>query len=624
MKSYLCLLFCLVQSLCVFGNKDSLISVIKSTKPAVDRLPAYGDLVFEMYLSNPDSAILIAQQGLNLAGQEGDIFEKASLTNGLGLAYFRKGWYAKAVDAFLESIKLFEELKNQEQIARVYLNIGQVYQARKDYNAAQQYNLKALEQFELLNDSFRIACSYQTLNVVCRELKDFEASGSYIDRSISILGKLGKSGELANSYTLKGNLLKAQGKYQDAIPEFKKALSLYDGTSDLSNKAIAFENLGSAYYELKNYDKSIQHYSKALSIFKEINSEMDQAYERMKLSMPQASMGDFISALSNLDSAEYYFKIEQLPDFLSELYIHKSEVLSMQGMPAEALEAFRLHVKLKDSLDDARKSDELFRLQAEYDTDQKEKQIETLQTETSLKEGQLYIRNIIIVSMIVLVLMGIYLFISLRNRRKLEDELSKQKLLNRIAGDLHDDVGSTLSSIKMYGDVLRTKAASAAPQLVPLAEKISENAKEMIQSMSDIVWTIKPGQDNLPALHDRIWNVGLELCSPGGINFKISELHELDHTIVDTELRHDLFMICKEAINNAVKYASCTEIQVSLTAEEKLIKLIIEDNGCGIMEDAVRGNGLNNMERRCIDNRGKFEILTGLGRGTKIIALIPF
>lgn len=623
MKSYLCFLFFLIQNLGVLGNKDSLIAVIKSPAPQSERLPAYADLVFEIYLSNPDSGILIAQQGISLAEQEGNNFEKASLTNSLGLSYFRKGWYAKSVEAFLESINLFEELKDQEQIARVYLNIGQVYQARKDYNAAQRYNLKALEQFEMLNDSFRIACSYQTLNVVCRELKDYQTAAKYIDRSISILSKLGKAGELANSFTLKGNLLKSQGKSLDAIQEFKKALALYDGTQDLSNKAIAFENLGSAYYELKNYTKSIEFYSRALSIFKEINSEFDQAYERMKLSMPEAKIGDFSSAMVNLDSAESFFKKENTPDFLSELYIHKSEVLSMQGKAAEALEAFRLHVNLKDSLEESRKSDELARLQAEYESDQKEKQIEILQTETTLKEGELYIRNVIIIAMLALAIMGFYLFIITRNRRRLQDELQKQQMLNRIAGDLHDDIGSTLSSIKMYGDVIRTKAATTNPQLVPLAEKISENAREMIQSMSDIVWTIKPDQDNLHALHDRIWNVGLELCSPGGIDFKISELHELDDTRVNTELRHDLFMICKEAINNAVKYSSCTRIQVHLTTNNGFINLIIQDNGCGIAEDAIRGNGLNNMERRCVNNKGKFEIITGVGRGTRIIAELP-
>jgi two-component system, NarL family, sensor histidine kinase UhpB len=615
-------LFLLLFCSQLFANKDSLLRVIKSSLPLHERLSTYAEFAFEIYLSNPDSAIIIAQQGFQLAKQSNNQFQQASNMNALGLSYFRKGWYAKSVTAFQKAVSLFDAKTEQEQIARVYLNMGHVYQTQKNYHAAQSYNLKALAQFEILNDSFRIACSYQTLNVVSRELKDYKAAGNYIDKSISIFSRMKKQNELANSFTLKGNLLKSQNLIISAIKEFNKALVLYDRTNDLSNKGIALENLGSAYSEIENYQRSVEYYNQALEIFKLLNSEVDQAYERMKMSIPLAKLGQFKLARSNLDTSKIVFEKENIPDYLQELYIHKSEVLSMQGLPKEALEAYRIHIKLKDSLESVRQSDELMRLQTEYESEQKEKQIALLQSEKAIKEGQLFRRNWIIATLAILVLMGILLLIILRNRRKLKDELSKQKLLNRIASDLHDDVGATLSSIRMYGDVLKSKASKSAPELVPLAEKISENAKEMIHSMSDIVWTIKPGQDSLYALHDRIWNIGLELCAPKNIQFTISEPHENEDLAIRTELRHDLFMISKEAINNAVKYSNCTEINVKLTKLEKQIELTIQDNGSGIQESAKRGNGLNNIETRCKENNGSFKLITEENNGTKIQATL--
>lgn len=601
-----------------FANKDSLIRVLNSQLPAEERLPAFAELAFKVYLSNPDSGIIVAQQGLNLAKQSNNKFQQASNMNALGLSYFRKGWYAKSITAFQNAVSLFDAKTEQEQIARVYLNMGHVYQAQKNYNAAQSYNLKALEQFEIINDSFRIACSYQTLNVVCRELRDYKSATNYIDKSISILTRMNKQSELANSFSLKGNLLKSQNKISEAIKEFNKALVLYDKSNDKSNKGIALENLGSAYNEIGNYKLSVEFYYKALAIFKSINSEVDQAYEQMKMSIPLARLGQFNLARSNLDSAKIVFEKENIPDYIQELYIHKSEVLSMQGLPEEALAAYRMHIQLKDSLAKIRQSDELMRLQTEYESEQKEKQIALLQSEKAIKEGQLFRRNWIIASLALLGLMSVLLLIILRNRRKLKDELSKQKLLNRIASDLHDDVGATLSSIRMYGDVLKSKASKSAPELVPMAEKISDNAREMIHSMSDIVWTIKPGQDNLEALHDKIWNVGLELCAPKNIRFSISEPDDSEGFIIRTELRHDVFMICKEAINNAVKYSNCTEIHVSLSRQERFIELIIKDNGSGIKENAKRGNGLTNMESRCKENNGRFELKTNPDSGTQI------
>ena len=126
------------------SKKDSLIQVINSSIITNEKLPAYAELAFTIYLSNPDSGILLAQQGFSLAEIGKNRFQKASSLNALGLSYFRKGWYAKAISSFEQSIKLFDPKADQEQIARVYLNLGHVYQTQKDYRAANTYNIKAL------------------------------------------------------------------------------------------------------------------------------------------------------------------------------------------------------------------------------------------------------------------------------------------------------------------------------------------------------------------------------------------------------------------------------------------------------------------------------------------------
>lgn len=93
------------------STKDSLLKIIRVEKQALKRLPAYGALAFELYRSNPDSSILIAQAGINLADSLKNKFHKASCLNMLGLAHYRKGWYSSAIKAYTESIKLFENEK---------------------------------------------------------------------------------------------------------------------------------------------------------------------------------------------------------------------------------------------------------------------------------------------------------------------------------------------------------------------------------------------------------------------------------------------------------------------------------------------------------------------------------
>ncbi|MEX1187699.1 MAG: tetratricopeptide repeat protein [Bacteroidia bacterium] len=608
---------CLMARMFGQSTKDSLITVIHSSANDIEKLKAYSTLAFDVYLANPDSGILLAQQGYDLAIKGNNAFQQANNMNALGLSYYRKGWYAKSIAALKKSVELFNKIKEKEQIARVYLNLGHVYQTQKDYKTAHSFNTKALKQFEALNDSFRIAICYQTLCVVSRELNDFLKSDEYINQSIKILGRMNKLGELANSHTLRGNLLSAQKKYPEAIAEFYQAINLLDKTGDLSNKAIALENLGSAYEKLENYKTAIKYFNQAFNLFGKLKSDVDQAYERMKRSISLAKTGNYIAANSDLDSAEALFKSENLPDYLQELYVFKSEVLEIQNRPTEALIAYRKHVVLKDSLDNARRVDELLRLQKEFETEQKENQIALLQSGTEIQATELSRRNWAILVLFILGTAGIVILIIWRNRKILKDELAKQQLLNRIASDLHDDIGATLSSIRMYGDVLKTKAVKMAPELAPMADKISTNAQEMIHSMSDIVWTIRAGQEHFSDLQDRIWNVGIELCAPKNIQFSFSGKDEATDFVMNPDLRHDIYMICKEAMNNAVKYSNSSTLIVSLKKFDHSIELIIQDNGVGFDEANVkRGNGLNNMKKRSLEHSGSFEITSKVGSGT--------
>jgi len=175
----------------------------------------------------------------------------------------------------------------------------------------------------------------------------------------------------------------------------------------------------------------------------------------------------------------------------------------------------------------------------------------------------------------------------------------------------------------MYGDMLKQKAKKNAPELIPFAEKVSENAREMIYTMSDIVWTIKPGHEKLSALQDRIWNLGLELCAPKEIHFVFEGSDEGSEITPSADLRHAMYMVSKEAINNAVKYADCTEISFKIDVIDSLIHIHIQDNGKGFDPELAKGNGLKNMKSRAIEHNGTFKIQTMPMQGSKLDFTFP-
>jgi len=603
----------------ISGQKDSLLKILASSKTTEEMMKTYALLAFNLHLSNPDSTILLAHECINNSDAELFPFEKASCYNSLGLGYFRKGIYGLSLKAYQEAINYFEKVKRADQSARVYLNIAHVYQAQKDFRGAQENALKAIRQYEKEKDSARIAATYQVISSIHREMKNYTKAEEYLDNSIEILLKLRKTGEYATSLSLKGSLYLAQRRFADAEFHFQKSIELYKSVNDLSNQAIVYENLGETYDLAGETAKSIEYYTLALLLFEQLRSETDIAYEQMRLALPLAKLARYREAESYLTSAEAYFLKEQLYDYLSELYEIKSKVLQRQGKHAEALLSYERFVSLKDSLTEVQNKNEIIRLQTEFDAEKKEQQIDFLKVQQAKVESDLKNRNLLLYLLAISFAMLIVLILIWRKRLSLKQELKKQKMLNQIASDLHDDVGATISSVKMYGELIRTKAKEKYHEILPMAEKIAANSEEVIIAMSDIVWAIKPENNDIKSLQDRIFQAAVDLCVPKNIriDFKGFETADLNK-ILEVEQKKDIYLILKEAINNAVKYAEAKNILIHLKLNKNHLQATVQDDGKGFGENWSYGNGLNNMKNRCELNQGKFQLETNPNSGSVI------
>ena len=196
--------------------------------------------------------------------------------------------------------------------------------------------------------------------------------------------------------------------------------------------------------------------------------------------------------------------------------------------------------------------------------------------------------------------------------------MKELELRGKIASDLHDDVGSTLSSIRMYSDIVKHQPnqTSAASELL---DKISSNSKEMIENMSDIVWMIKPGNDDFKSIENRMLNFANELCIPANINFEFNKEASTDAVQMSMEQRRDIYLIFKEALNNLVKYSNASRVSISLVEESNFITLTIHDNGIGFdTNSASTGNGLLSMKTRAEEMNALLKIESEVGNGTHI------
>jgi signal transduction histidine kinase/streptogramin lyase len=208
-------------------------------------------------------------------------------------------------------------------------------------------------------------------------------------------------------------------------------------------------------------------------------------------------------------------------------------------------------------------------------------------------------------------------------RIKEEQKTRLDKMRDRIATDLHDDMGSTLSSIRIFSDVVKKQVSEKQPQSASLLDKISNNAAQLSENMQDIIWTIKQDNDKLEDLVTRIREFGLKLCDAKDIEFKVHISESFRTSRLNLEQRRNLYLIFKECLNNAIKYSGCDIIQLFITQQGKHLKMVIQDNGKGFNKDTIKkGNGLNNIRKRAQEIRGNASIESANGSGTRIDILV--
>ncbi|MEO8150897.1 MAG: two-component regulator propeller domain-containing protein [Bacteroidia bacterium] len=210
-------------------------------------------------------------------------------------------------------------------------------------------------------------------------------------------------------------------------------------------------------------------------------------------------------------------------------------------------------------------------------------------------------------------------------RYRLRKALELQKIRNRIASDLHDEIGSTLSSISISSSIIQNKMKGSDSDVGGLLNQISNNTDSMMEAMSDIVWTINTKNDRFTNIINRMRAFAIEILEPKNsmVHFNANKIP--DDIKLDMVQRKNLYLIFKEAINNAAKYSECKNvwIHISLTGNKKLVMKIKDDgkgftphNGLGANE--FGGNGLTNMHKRASELSGKLKIDAAIEKGVEV------
>jgi two-component system, NarL family, sensor histidine kinase UhpB len=379
-----------------------------------------------------------------------------------------------------------------------------------------------------------------------------------------------------------GHLYLALNQYRKAFPHFQQGYLI----AKRGNRLISWSNhareLGNTYLGLKDFKKAVYYSEEALEKATTINAVLE-------MKNAASTLAAIYDQTKNFERAYYYSKLyKSLNDSLaSEEYKRKLSLIQVQN----ELEVQTQRAKLLDRENQLRQRE--------------------LKRETFLK-------NVLIVGICFAAIFGLLIIRIIYARNRLNQKLKGIELRNTISRDLHDDVGSTLSSIRFLSSMALDDDKNEYRTQNALFS-INESAQRMLEAMNDIIWSIQPQNDSLENVFVRMISFASDLLETKKIKLHWRVSDSIKHVQLGLAERHDLLLLFKEAMHNLAKYSEASEAAVSLDFQRPFLVLTIKDNGKGFDPEAQHtGNGLKNMESRAKKIGARYCLRSVLGQGTTI------
>jgi ligand-binding sensor domain-containing protein/two-component sensor histidine kinase len=216
--------------------------------------------------------------------------------------------------------------------------------------------------------------------------------------------------------------------------------------------------------------------------------------------------------------------------------------------------------------------------------------------------------------------------VTLAYQYRVRQLLRLERMRNKIALDLHDDIGSALSSISIFSEVASKQLEQQMPQETTreIVHKIGTHARAMLDAMDDIVWAVNPKNDHFEDLSIRMREYVIPLLEARNIAFEIDIPDQLLEGRLSMDIRKNIYFVFKEAVNNLLKHADCTRVWMTVRKNGNELELLIRDNGKGFASSqSSRRNGLKNMQSRASEIGGSLTINAREGKGTQVQLIAP-
>lgn len=612
---------------------DSLVNIsLTQELPVEEKALLYGKICERYVNSNPDSLLKYSTKGLELAKQIDEKNMMSNFVGYIGIYHYYKGDYDAALSSMEEALVYAIEADSKASQGRLYTNMALMYGQKGEPATEIEYNLKALTILEEVGNDKMIVTLLVNIGTTYHSLHDDERALLYFDRAAALSEK-----------------------------------------SDFNHgRIISYYGYGNVYYDAKEYDKSLECYLKSLDLSREENNAHFETLCVQSLSTL------YLEGYKDLDMAEKYaneslglaeqfgdpFRLRGSLAVIANLYLHQNRYrecyetaiqawaidsvdLDLSHGLASMMAISNIHLGNKERAEyfldkyielngeKNKKSlrETLIGMEVKYEAEKKELQIEVLKKEKSL---YIWVGLIALVALVLIIFLLLFRYRYNVQKRKLaeqENEMAKQQIKqleqekqlvatqaildgetaerSRLARDLHDGLGGMLSVVKLNLKDMKSFSIVDGTDINRF-NKALEMLDQSIGELRRVAHHMMP---------ESLMRYGLKVSLEDfcraipGANFQYLG----GNPRLDSQLEVLIYRCAYELVNNAVKYAQATKINVQLMIDSGVISLTVHDNGIGFDPEKVSsGTGLENLRTRVSAYNGKFTVISSPSKGSEI------
>jgi two-component system NarL family sensor kinase len=531
----------------------------------------------------------------------GDSTGVAAVLHDIGTVNLFKGNYDKAIDYLLQSLRIEERHGTSQGIAESYVNIGDVYGSMKRNDEALKYYFKYL----VIAKGGKVDADAEVYNNIGKAYGLKEENDSalyYLKEAYKIAQSKGDKNAMANSLAGQAHVLVNKKEYEEALKDYNQSLVLHKEVGDPASEADVLGSIANVYNEQKNYKKAIEYADQSLSMSKEIGVKEAVASAYLLLAHAYRGLGNYQRAY---EFQEQYFTYN-------------------------------------DSMLNEKSTEQIAEMQTRYETEKKEADNKLLQQDNSIKALQIkrdsYFKIVLIAAIFVVIIISALFYSRYRQKQKviLQAEMMKQQELRskavieaeeqermRIAKELHDGIGQTLSAVKMNMSTLDNSVQFSNPE----QKMMMQNAIEMVD---DSVKEVRSVSHNM--MPNALIRAGLAKAVREFINKLNTNQMKIDLDIVGLEERLDqtvetvMYRVIQENVSNIIKHSNANHVNIQLIRHDHELVTMIEDNGIGFDTakiNSFEGIGLKNIQSRIEYLKGNVTFDSTQGRGTVVTIEIP-